>query len=166
MDLFVNTELAEYCKRLIALKGQEDRTFRLALDNTRIKKIIRQLNTVKQLRTDHIDSTGTELYSNKHDSGVYSGVTEILSKGRKKAGTPYTLFDTGDFFNSWVVDVQNGFITINANPIKKGDSFGGTNLFEEYGINILGLTDENLGILISEALEKYITWYRQNALPR
>jgi len=31
---------------------------------------------------------------------------------------------------------------------------------------IEGLTDENLQILINEALEQFINWYRRNVLPR
>ena len=73
------------------------------LYNPLLKKLVRRLNTVKQLRTEHVDSDNKRLYSQRHQSGVYSATTEYLSKGRKKAGTPYTLFDTGEFFKSFEV---------------------------------------------------------------
>lgn len=123
-------------------------------DNPQLKKMVIQLNTAIQLRSEHIDSNGNELFSQYHQSSVYSKTTEILSGGRKIAGTPYTLFDTGEFFKSFeiILDV-NGF-EINADPIKNGDSFGGTNLFEEYGEDILGLTDKNMTIFINALLPK------------
>ena len=37
-----------------------------------------------------------------------------------------------------------------------------TNLFDEYGIDVLGLTDTNLQILINEATKLYIQYYRKN----
>jgi hypothetical protein len=96
------------------------------------------------------------LYSQRHQSGVYSATTEYLSGGRKKAGTPYTLFDTGEFFKSFEVMYEDDGILIDADPIKKNSSGGiDTNLFEEYGEKILGLNDVNLRIFI-EALKPKI----------
>jgi hypothetical protein len=127
--------------------------FKTFSDNPTLKKLVRRLNTVKQLRTEHVDSNNKPLYSERHESGVYSITTEILSKGRKKAGTPYTLFDSGDFFKSFEVMYEDGGILIDADPIKV-DSRGSfdTNLFEEYGKDILGLNDENLTIFITALL--------------
>ena len=125
--------------------------FKTMSDNPLLKKLVRRLNTVKQLRTEHVDSDNKRLYSQRHQSGVYSATTEYLSKGRKKAGTPYTLFDTGEFFKSFEVMYEDDGILIDADPIKKD-----TNLFEEYGEKILGLNDENLTIFIT-ALRPKIT---------
>ncbi|WP_027381871.1 hypothetical protein [Epilithonimonas caeni] len=36
--------------------------------------------------------------SNGNIVGTYSEMTEILSGGRKQAGTPYTFYDTGDLY--------------------------------------------------------------------
>ncbi len=149
-------------KKVIELTSQPNRIFQIVLDNDEIKKLIRQLNTAIQLRTQHIDSEGDTLFSKKHESGVYSITTEIRSKGRKKAGTSYTLFDTGEFFKSWEIEIGAGFIIINADPIKEGRGIGqeGTNLFEEYGENIVGLTEESLRILTREALKLHIQFFK------
>ena len=130
--------------------------FKTMSDNPLLKKLVRRLNTVKQLRTEHVDADNRPLYSQRHQSGVYSATTEYLSGGRKKAGTPYTLFDTGEFFKSFEVMYEDDGILIDADPIKKNSSGGiDTNLFEEYGEKILGLNDVNLRIFI-EALKPKI----------
>ena len=154
MGLFTNTIAAEYCKIVQALKGQDDKTFKLVLDNKTIRDLIIFLNTDDQLGNDKTDSLGNSL-------GVYSFATEQMSGGKKRAGEQINLNDTGEFWDSWKVSVQAGNITIDANPFKED-----TNLFDEYGIDVLGLTDENLQVLINEALEKYINWYERNILSR
>ena len=153
--MFLNTELAENAQRLVNLKGQEDRTFKLVLDNEVIKKLIIFLNTDDQLGQDHVDSLGQELFNVFTNRSYYS---QNDPKGR--AGQPYTLNDTGAFWDSFTVAVQQGRIIIDANPFKDGD-----NLFYAYGQDVLGLTDENLQILINEALEQFINWYNRNLLP-
>lgn len=116
-------------------------------NNQEIQTEILNLNRLDQLFTKHIDSEGAALFSVRHQSGVYSITTQIISKGRKVAGQPYTLFDKGDFFSSFQITFEKDAFIIGANPIKEGNPFGGTNLFEEYGKQILGLTEENKKLL-------------------
>lgn len=151
---FINSKLGRYAKNLIALRGTEERIFKLVLDNRFIKELITHLNTDEQLGKQRVDSLGAHL-------GVYSPVTEVISEGRKKAGEFIDLNDTGAFWDSWEVSVNAGFIKINANPFKED-----TNLFDEYGIDILGLTKEHKQILINEARKLYIKYYRKNLLPK
>jgi len=154
MGLFIETALSEYAQRIQGLKGQENITFKLVLDNRLIRELIIFLNTDEQLGNDRIDSLGKQL-------GFYSHATEFITKGRKKEGEAINLNDTGAFWESWKVLVSKGNITINANPQKED-----TNLFTEYGIDVLGLTNENLQVLINEALNLYIKWYQRNILPK
>lgn len=157
-----NTKLYALAQRVSTM--DEGLIFEIVFNDKLIHKKIIQLNTVDQLRTKHIDSNGDFLYSKKHESGVYSKTTEIISKGRKIAGTRYTLFDTGDFFNSWEVKADKVSITITADPIKPGNPFGGTNLFEEYGEDIVGLTDESKEKLKEMAIIKYLEYWNANIL--
>lgn len=143
--MFKDTILFEYAKRLTNLKGQEGKIFKLVLDNRFIKELITHLNTDEQLGKERVDSLGAHL-------GIYSIFDE---KGR--GGQNITLNDTGAFWDSWVVDVKENGIIIDANPFKEE-----TNLFSEYGINVLGLTDNNLQIFINEARKLYIQYYRKN----
>lgn len=154
--MFLDTKLAEYAKRLVNLKGQEDKTFKLVLDNETIKQLIVFLNTDDQLGKEHVDSLGNSLFNVFTNRTYYS---QNDPKGR--GGQPYTLNDTGAFWDSFTVAVQQGRITIDANPFKDGD-----NLFDAYGNEIVGLNDENLQTLINEALEQFINWYIKNILPR
>lgn len=151
---FTNTKLFEYAQNLANLKDTEDKIFKIVLDNRFIKELIKHLNTEEQLRKDRTDSLGARL-------GVYSFATEFISGGEKKAGEFINLFKTGAFYDSWIVEVREALILINANPLKDG-----TNLFDEYGIDVLGLTDENLQIIIDHALEFHINYYRRNILPK
>lgn len=82
--------------------------------------------------------------------GYYSPVTEFINP-EKKAGEPYTLNDTGAFYESMYVEVLKDSIIINANPIKGND-----NLFLKYGNGIIGLTNENITKLTVEVKKRYI----------
>jgi hypothetical protein len=72
--------------------------------------------------------------------GYYSATTEFLSGGEKKEGTPYTLKDTGEFYESFKIEASDDGFVINAD----GEKIGGVNLFDQYGEEIVGLTEENL----------------------
>ena len=69
----------------------------------------------------------------------YSPLTAKLSGGKKKIGQPFNLFDTGDFYKSISADLETNGIKLTANPIKED-----ANLFEKFGEEIIGLTEENL----------------------
>jgi len=117
------------------------------------------LNTDDQLGKERIDSLGERL-------GFYSFATEHLSGGRKKQGEPINLNDTGAFWESWKVFINGSQIEIDADPIKENPNKKDTNLFEQYGIDVLGLTEKNLQVLIDEAFKQYIEWYQRNILPK
>jgi len=147
MGLFTNTILAEYCKNLVKIDANNQ--FKIVLGNRFIRDLIIYLNTDDQLGKDRVDSLGRHL-------GIYTHTTEFLSDGKKKAGEFYTLNDTGAFWESWRVDVKDFLIEIDANPVKFD-----VNLFDEYGIDVLGLTEENLEKLIDVAKESFIKHYRK-----
>jgi len=109
------------------------------------KDYIIHLNTNDQLFDEGIDSLGVSL-------GEYSPFTK---EAKKEKGLPFdriTLFDEGDFHQSWEVDATNlnaDYFEIKADPIKED----GTNLFKEFGINVLGLTEENTSKLSNKLIE-------------
>ena len=71
-------------------------------------------------------------------STTYSFVTEVMSGGKKKAGDPYNLYDTGEFYKSMVFLLGNNFFEIDADPIKDND-----NLFTKYGEQIIWLSENS-----------------------
>lgn len=156
MKLFENTALALYAKRLTALKGQENIIFKKALDNKLIKDLITDLNSKIQLGEQSVDSLGNKLFNQMTQSSVYS---ESDPQGR--GGQPYQVKRTGEYWESFKALVGQGFIIINSDPFKEDD-----NLFEIYGTNLEGLTDESLQTLINVSEERFIRWYQRNVLPK
>jgi len=105
-----------------------------------IKAFILRLNR-QQLYNKGEDSKGESL-------GEYSPFT--IEEKRSK-GQPFdriTLFDSGEFYNSFYIKVSGNEIEILSDPIKDD----GTNLLREFGEDILGLTEEDQDKL-SEMIE-------------
>lgn len=101
----------------------------------------------EQLYNEGVDELGEII-------GTYSTYTELLNP-EKQAGTPYTLHDTGAFYSSMVLTALDNAIEIDADPIKV-DEFGQTtDLFSEYGEEIIGLTDDNKTRLANELVERF-----------
>jgi len=101
----------------------------------------------EQLFADGVDELGQII-------GTYSAYTAMLNP-EKAVGTPYTLYDTGAFYTSMVMTILDDAIEIDADPIKV-DEFGQTtDLFNEYGDGIIGLTDENKTRLANELVQRF-----------
>lgn len=111
-----------------------------------------ELNTKGQLFNEGIDSLGVSL-------GDYAGTTiEGTSsfRGKKEKGQPFdriTLFDEGKFHASFRVETggNNFLLKITANP-NRGD----TNLFDDFGKEVVGWTEESLQIIIDAIREKIV----------
>lgn len=117
------------------------------------RKLIIDLNTEEQLFEQGIDSTGRKL-------GEYAIATIEGTKnfrGKKQKGQPYdhiTLKDTGAFYKSFQIKYEGTSLRITADG-QKDD----TNLFQEYGIDIVGLTEDSMSVVITAALpivQRYI----------
>ncbi len=158
MSLFDKTPIIEYADRLIALKGKENQVFQLALSNKVIKDFIIFLNTETQLKQEHVDSLGQELFNTLTGRSVYAQ-SDPLGRG----GQPYEVRRSGDYYLTFNVKVGQGSIMIESNPFKANNTI---NLFDVYNENIEGLTEESIQKLILKAHEFFIKWYIQNILPR
>lgn len=111
------------------------------------RKIIRDWIQEDQLYRQGVDEDGEII-------GFYSAATEQISRGRKVAGTPFTLEDTGEFYRSmFITKLRDSFI-IDANTAKMEDQTW-------WGDEILGLTDENFYKLIQEVKYNYIEYVRR-----
>lgn len=148
------------------------------LMNTRIGELLNKATRItfadvwkevfrdEQFKTEILDwIRWDQLYNEGVDEfgqiiGTYSRYTEILNP-EKQEGTPYTLYDTGEFYNSLLITVLDDGIEINGDGLKV-DEFGQTtDLFEEYGYEIMGLTDESKEKLAQELVGRFITEYRR-----
>lgn len=105
-----------------------------------VQNYIELLNK-EQLRRSE-DSKGVQLSYKDVKGNIrtgYSPLTAKLSKGRKKIGQPFNLFDTGEFYRSIKATPELKGVDIDA-YFQKED----TNLEKKFGKDIIGLTDENL----------------------
>jgi hypothetical protein len=160
MGLFANNALSDF------MKNQQDRLnetqiWLTIVNNEEVKEFIISLNTEDQLFEKGIDSDGVSLKDiggNDFTDSGYSPVTIEIKKtktGKGSKTTNITLYDTGEYYESHEVNVDARGFTITADP-QKDD----TNLFDEWGENIVGLTDESLQKLISFLLIKYVNYTR------
>lgn len=122
------------------------------------KDFIIRLNQ-SQLFDERVNSLGVTL---DQVGGGYSPVTESMNLGvtfsfggksnKKVTGDAPFLYDTGEFYESFRVEVPSGdfatFFEIEADG-QKDDS----NLFDDWGEEILGLTKESLQLLIDKLNE-------------
>ena len=136
----------------------------LLSQNKEFTDLIIELNTRKQLFDKGIDSTGRTLESigGGYSANTIEGTSKYL--GKKDKGLPYdriTLYDSGEFYESFRVFYQSGNFVISADTIK--DS---TDLIREWGANILGLTDESLSLIRDKAKEIIIPYVRKKILTR
>jgi hypothetical protein len=118
-----------------------------------IRVFILDLNRINQLFDKGENAYGDFL-------GTYSYRTELITKGRKKAGDHITLFDTGEFYRSFDVAVfsDNSFL-IEANTIKDDNTDLASS--KRYGKGILGLSEESKGKLIEKILPLIIIEVRK-----
>jgi len=110
-------------------------------------KIVKEWIQEDQLKGGGIDSEGQVI-------GFYSEATEFISRGRKSAGDPYDLDDTGSFYRSMFVRVLIDRIEIEFNSGKMDDQLW-------WDDNIVNLTDENLQKYIDEIKENYGKYVRK-----
>jgi len=121
------------------------------LNNRELQEWILDLNRKDQLFEKSINSLGVSL---AEIGGGYAPMTEMLAgglsyeyKGSVKfkftGGAPF-LYESGDFYASFVFRLQKDGFEIDANPVKED-----TNLFVEWGQDILGLTSESMEKLVN-----------------
>jgi hypothetical protein len=125
-----------------------------------VKAKIIQLNTQDQLYQQGIDSKGKKLRSGSISAIINNEVYALMTIAIKEAkGQPtdrVTLKDEGDFYRSWSVEATDDEFIISAKTLKEdGD------LIDDWGEDIIGLTDENLEIIIGMAREAVINYTRQ-----
>lgn len=116
------------------------------------RKLIIDLNTQEQLFEHGIDSQGRSL-------GDYSAYTKSLKQQKGQRTDHITLKDTGEFYNSFRILFTGNALQIVANPIKDD-----TNLFREYGIDIVGLTEDSMAVVTTKALQLIKPYIKQQLL--
>lgn len=152
--MFLDTPIGLLAKKASSLS--DTKIWMLSANNRLIKDLVIKLNTDEQLYKQNVNSKGERLNT---IGGNYSPVTLLISKqkGRpKRSLQDINLFDTGEFYNSFKVIVNAQGILIEADT-DKGDN----DLTDRWGNDIIGLTDENMGVIIEEIKKAYIRILRQ-----
>ena len=146
-------------KKIANLKKKAEKKFtpqaimKHLFDNKEFRKLIIDLNTEDQLFEQGIDSKGRSL--GDYSIATIEGTSNF--RGKKQKGQRYdhiTLKDTGDFYRSFRIELTGSTFKIVADGQKEE-----TNLFAEYGIDIIGLTQFNMSVVMSAAvpiIQKYI----------
>ena len=81
--------------------------------------------------------------------GFYSPATEIISNGEKKAGDPFTAFDSGDFFKGFHMKEVSEVLIFGSTDSKTLEILSSNNyLYDE----LFGLSDKDLKEVITEML--------------
>ena len=131
-----------------AINLDEVKAWYFAIDIDLQNNIIK-LNTIDQLFNEGVDSLGYSL-------GEYSPFTVELKKIKGHPTDRITLKDTGDFYRTFKVEVKDDSFFINANPIKDD-----SNLFDDFGSEIVGLTEENQIKVSKTILDNTIKYIRK-----
>ena len=134
MDVLI--EALEDLKR----KLDKDKAFEFAFDSD-MQELLIELNQ-DQLFNEGKDSEGQSL-------GSYSPYTIKIKQSKGQPTNRITLYDTGEFYQSFKAYYEDGSIVIDADAEKED-----TNLFDEFGIDILGLDDSNMSIFVNEIVQK------------
>lgn len=138
--LYSMDELIQYLERFKALGKNY---FKLTFNTEIVKDEIIRVITIEQLYEQGIDEDGDLIQPEG-----YAPFTEEYKRATGQRFDNVTLNDTGAFYESFEVTVSKDSFTINADPNKED-----TNLFDAYGVGILGLTEENRIYIIELSLE-------------
>ena len=119
------------------------------LSKSDVKQLIIILNTDEQLFKG-IDSTDTTLES---IGGEYAPSTKDLKVLKGLPIDRVTLFDEGDFYDSFTVIPDKTGFTIEADTLK-----GSYDLQNDWGFNLIGLTDESKNELVEVIKDEIVDY--------
>jgi hypothetical protein len=135
MELFSKTELGAVIKDVKKLNMEQ--IFRRVMEQKTMQEFVFEIIRIEQLFERGIDSQGRSL-------GEYSPYSIEIKRSKGQRYDHITLKDTGAFYESFTMYIYKNYFEIDADPIKKDTNGEETNLFDEYGIDILGITQENM----------------------
>lgn len=109
---------------------------------------------IKSIKEELIEMEKNRLFNESKDIfgdaiGFYSYATEVITKGAKKKGDPFTAKDSGDFFKGFYLQEVSGVLRFGSNSphwadIQKSEVWLSKELF--------GLSDPDLKKVIEEKL--------------
>lgn len=114
---------------------------------------------IKTIETEILDKEKDRIENKSKDIqgealGFYSQATEIISKGSKKAGEPFTGKDTGDFFKGFYMQEVSGVLRFGSKSPHWADIQKSSGVW--LSKDLFGLSDEDLKAIIQERLLPFL----------
>ena len=121
---------------------------------------------IKSIEKQILDKNKEQLYEDSQDIhgqaiGFYSYATEVITKGRKKKGEPFDAKDSGDFFKGMYLQEVSGVVRFGSKSPHYAEILKSKSWLSK---DILGLTDENLKVIIKTELTPFILTHYRNTL--
>lgn len=119
---------------------------------------------IKTLEEELVEYNVATLHEESEDVfgkaiGFYSKATELISNGKKKAGEPFDLLESGKFLNDFYAKVQRDNVFFDTKDSKKKEVL--KNLLTE---NIFGLQEEDLRKVVETRLLPFFHNYFKKQL--
>ena len=113
---------------------------------------------IRSIETQILDSEKNRIFNESKDIfgnplGFYSKATEIITKGQKKAGEPFTGKDTGNWFAGFKMQEVAGVLRFYSTDPKTNDILNGKTWLSH---EVFGLSDKDLKAIIENQLLPFI----------
>lgn len=143
---------------------QEQLTKAKKLQPSRLQKDL--FKFIKSIEKELLDKNKDQIFNDSKDIngepiGFYSYATEVISKGKKKKGEPFTSFDTGDFFKGFYIQEVYGVLRFGSSDSKTQTILNSENWLSD---ELFGLSDENLKEVIEKRLLPFFIENSRNIL--
>lgn len=128
---------------------------------------------IRSIENEILDKNREQLYENSKDIfgnpiGFYSGATEVITRGRKKAGEPFDAKETGDFFDGFYMQEVSGVLRFGSTDPKTslilssaGNEFAQAGWLSD---ELFGLSDKDLKEVIESRLLPFLIDNSRNIL--
>ena len=114
---------------------------------------------IVRLNREQLNEKSKDIYGDA--IGFYSKATEVITKGRKKAGEPFDAEDTGAFLNGLYAKVQRDMVVFGSTDPKTTLILNSDNWLSQ---DLFGLTDEDLQNVIQDKIYPFLIDYYQKQL--
>ena len=104
-----------------------------------------------KLNREQLNEKSKDIYGDA--IGFYSYATEVITKGAKKKGEPFTAKDTGRFLDGFYAKVQNNMVVFGSTDPKTNIILNSDNWLSK---DLFGLTDDDLNKLISDKIKPFL----------
>ena len=111
-------------------------------------------NFIKRIEKELLDKNKDQIRNQSKDIfgnpiGFYTYATEVLSRGNKKKGAPFTGYETGDFFKGFYMQEVAGVLRFGSTDPKTPTILNSESWLSD---ELFGLSDENLKEVIEKKL--------------